>query len=56
MEDAEKFLQEMKVKKQRHKAVEREQLAFVTKERKAVRGPWGQAVTNVVRERERVII
>jgi hypothetical protein len=37
---------EMKVKRLQQKAVDREEWASVIKQAKAVRGPWGQAVSN----------
>jgi hypothetical protein len=46
LEDAEKGLREMKVKRRRRKAVDREEWASVIKEVESVRGPWGQAVSN----------
>jgi hypothetical protein len=39
LEAVEKDLQEMKVKRYRQKAVDREEWAYVIKEAKAVRGP-----------------
>ena len=45
LEDVEKDLQEMKVKKWRQKSIDREEWASVMKEAKAVRGPYSQGVT-----------
>jgi len=43
-EDVEKDLREMKVKRWRQKTVDREERASVSKETKALRGPYGQGV------------
>ena len=45
MEDVERDLWEMKVKRWRQKAVDREEWAFVIKETEAVRGPCSQGVS-----------
>ena len=48
MEDVERDLWEMKVKRWRQKAVDREEWAFVIKETEAVRGPCSQGVSEWV--------
>jgi hypothetical protein len=45
LEDAEKGLREMKFKRRRLKAVDREGWASVIKEAKALRGPYSQGVS-----------
>ena len=47
LEDVEKDVREMNVKKWRQKAVGRERWAYVMKEVKALRCPWSQAVSNI---------
>jgi hypothetical protein len=46
VEDVEKDLHEMNVKRWRQEAVHREEWASVSKDAKAARGPYSQAVTN----------